>query len=206
MPSRLGMTMSVISRSKLSPSSASNACTPSSTEVTLWPRWASARLTKLLTAVSTSATRMRAVDCRSPADWPGEEVFTTDRAPLIWRGQIATGVVKQDLMAAVENAPRGDGRLLAAREGDAEILRALWRVPGLGLEGRGGAGVELAARRVERPLCNHGARRIGELGAQHRQRLLAVGDVGDTARTELQSLMRISYAVFCLKQKNNTTE
>src|SRR3546814_17744174 len=127
MPSRLGMTMSVISRSKLSPSSASNACTPSSTEVTLWPRWASARLTKLLTAVSSSATRMRAMDCRSPADWPGGAVFTTDRAPLIWRGQIATGVVKQDLRGAVDKAPRGDGRLRAEeRRGGKERVSA-WR-------------------------------------------------------------------------------
>src|SRR3546814_19035022 len=95
---------------------------------------------------------MRAMDWQSPADWPGEEVFTTDRAPLIWRGQIATGSVKQDLMAAVENAPRGDGRLLAARKGHAEILRALWRDPGLGLEVRGGAGGALAPSSVDRPL------------------------------------------------------
>src|SRR3546814_8177772 len=48
------------------------------------------------------------------------------------------------------------------------------------------------------------------LGRADQPRNLAVGDVGMIAHdrseehtSELQSLMRISYAVFCLKKKNN---
>src|SRR6185312_7453119 len=58
MPSRLGMTMSVSSSSKRSPASAASAAEPSGTTVTACPPCWSARETKALTALSSSATRI----------------------------------------------------------------------------------------------------------------------------------------------------
>src|SRR3546814_9948379 len=45
-----------------------------------------------------------------------------------------------------------------------------------------------------------GVRQIGEIGEHYDERRLAIRSEEHTS--ELQSLMRISYAVFCLKKKN----
>src|SRR3546814_4472853 len=52
-------------------------------------------------------------------------------------------------------------------------------------------------------LAGAGAHGIG--GFQHQQRLRAGDHRSEEHTSELQSLMRISYAVFCLKKKKHTT-
>src|SRR3546814_2312849 len=84
----------------------------------------------------------------------------------------------------------------------------------LGLAGRREAveGVEVAERRrdgeaeVGRIGLRLGNRGVGGRHALDRQRQ-GIGDEADRKSTtsELQSLMRISYAVFCLKKKNKST-
>src|SRR3546814_8299505 len=44
----------------------------------------------------------------------------------------------------------------------------------------------------------------GQLPLAHKQRRVASNERSEEHTSELQSLMRISYAVFCLKKKNNT--
>src|SRR3546814_8998161 len=46
---------------------------------------------------------------------------------------------------------------------------------------------------------------LGELGGAKRRLLLHLGLRSEEHTSELQSLMRISYAVFCLKKKNRIT-
>src|SRR3546814_7921379 len=46
----------------------------------------------------------------------------------------------------------------------------------------------------------------GELRASFVERLVSRMERSEEHTSELQSLMRISYAVFCLKQKTNTTQ
>src|SRR3546814_2021295 len=54
--------------------------------------------------------------------------------------------------------------------------------------------------------CRHGARAGRVCGAgRHRRRLSAGRDRSEEHTSELQSLMRISYAVFCLKKKHHYT-
>src|SRR3546814_5077188 len=64
------------------------------------------------------------------------------------------------------------------------------------------------ALRLGHRLPRHREAQRFELGAHHRPDLLDPFEVERAARSEehtseLQSLMRISYAVFCLKKKNN---
>src|SRR3546814_9675146 len=71
--------------------------------------------------------------------------------------------------------------------------------------------------RTEVILFDVGGRHAGDIGLDdlpdlffHRHPLEQAGDDGGRKRSEehtseLQSLMRISYAVFCLKKKNTTT-
>src|SRR3546814_4563477 len=48
---------------------------------------------------------------------------------------------------------------------------------------------------------------VGQLGRRHAHlAALAVGERSEEHTSELQSLMRISYAVFCLKKKKKKTE
>src|SRR3546814_2243446 len=99
----------------------------------------------------------------------------------------------------------------------ADVERGLGRVEFEGGAGHAGAAGDLAAgdQRAEVPDA------IGELHRQHRagQRVeqhVARGVVGllridlrvrsEEHTSELQSLMRISYAVFCLKKKNNNIQ
>src|SRR3546814_2975146 len=64
----------------------------------------------------------------------------------------------------------------------------------------GGAGGRSGGRRLPRPLLCGQAR----LPLSHREPACAAGARRSEEHTsELQSLMRISYAVFCLKKKNN---
>src|SRR3546814_1938282 len=85
--------------------------------------------------------------------------------------------------------------------------------------------IERGELRMAEPRLAHGNRGIGQTlgraGARdiaplRRRDLLAIGTVVDDEReagrlrseehtSELQSLMRISYAVFCLKKKKHTT-
>src|SRR3546814_4697714 len=66
------------------------------------------------------------------------------------------------------------------------------RVQHLAAEALGGdAGADALARRVDR------RRRAGRATADHEHR-------SEEHTSELQSLMRISYAVFCLKKKNKS--
>src|SRR3546814_4963422 len=62
------------------------------------------------------------------------------------------------------------------------------------------------------PLCHmqpgKAEKQAGAHGGEHQKQQRATGRRSEEHTSELQSLMRISYAVFCLKQtkKNNTTE
>src|SRR3546814_1195814 len=76
-------------------------------------------------------------------------------------------------------------------------------VPGISVSGRNSRRVErpVPARGIERPAQGAGrgtavGRRIPEAGARARS---------EEHTSELQSLMRISYAVFCLKKKKQQT-
>src|SRR3546814_7045526 len=55
-----------------------------------------------------------------------------------------------------------------------------------------------------RPMLLEGA--SFALGATPHLMIKTVGDRSEEHTSELQSLMRISYAVFCLKKKNHTTK
>src|SRR3546814_7111264 len=85
------------------------------------------------------------------------------------------------------------------QQGAADAVHDALRFP------RGAAGEHDVERRVER-LAREGD--VGGLEGRHKLvEAHGLGDGGDVRRSEehtseLQSLMRISYAVFCLKKKN----
>src|SRR3546814_2200794 len=98
----------------------------------------------------------------------------------------------------------------AAGAFDGDAVRGRGRHARAGARGRAGAGGVPADRRPDR----------ARAGAIHPQRAVAAAGSGGAARrlagglrlrrseehtSELQSLMRISYAVFCLKKKKNNT-
>src|SRR3546814_1888578 len=106
------------------------------------------------------------------------------------------------------NASPGDDRTackLAARDhgGDRALARLRQVEPGSVVPvraPRGGSGRSGARRAIRRRGHHHLGQRVGQFAfGQHR----AVRSEEHTS--ELQSLMRISYAVFCLKKKTNTT-
>src|SRR3546814_6692489 len=76
-----------------------------------------------------------------------------------------------------------------------EDLRRPWRSPGVGVAGRDHAGVGEAGlhRRLVLPVDDDD---LMSVAGQF------VGGDRKSTTSELQSLMRISYAVFCLKKKN----
>src|SRR3546814_7264520 len=102
----------------------------------------------------------------------------------------------------------GAGALIAAVKAERKAI-ILWPDPRSGLlcgphrlqqdrpVGERGA---LAERHLERLILARGA------NPQHLDADLSGPDRSEEHTSELQSLMRISYAVFCLKQKNTTTD
>src|SRR3546814_3143419 len=69
---------------------------------------------------------------------------------------------------------------------------------------RAGAGADLAHFRMHRAgVGGAGQRRVG-FGIGWRKIFVGAGERSEEHTSELQSLMRISYAVFCLKKKKNT--
>src|SRR3546814_1983554 len=71
--------------------------------------------------------------------------------------------------------------------------------------GDGGGGIEMMAE-DEVPKA-HLARHVADQRGQYLQIASVPGQLRSEEHTsELQSLMRISYAVFCLKKKNNTQQ
>src|SRR3546814_9087395 len=50
------------------------------------------------------------------------------------------------------------------------------------------------------------AKRVGEDSEADRRKAMSAAKRSEEHTSELQSLMRISYAVFCLKKKNNTSK
>src|SRR3546814_7600406 len=66
----------------------------------------------------------------------------------------------------------------------------------------------VAGRPTDEPLIEETAARIAELraSAEAREGVAAFLERSEEHTSELQSLMRISYAVFCLKKKKITTE
>src|SRR3546814_2799688 len=83
-------------------------------------------------------------------------------------------------------APRGPWRTLMAKLNSEALDRISWALDTVGLGGRVG---ELAGA------LSHGQKQWLEIG------MLLVQDRSEEHTSELQSLMRISYAVFCLKKK-----
>src|SRR3546814_7515401 len=64
---------------------------------------------------------------------------------------------------------------------------------------------DLGAEAVDQPAHEQKTQRIGELEGGDDVAIVVLGPFRSEEHTfELQSLMRISYAVFCLKQKNTT--
>src|SRR3546814_6179473 len=59
------------------------------------------------------------------------------------------------------------------------------------------------ARKRQRPAAIHQEAELGRQGGKRRLVRQHVLDRSEEHTSELQSLMRISYAVFCLKKKNN---
>src|SRR3546814_3619555 len=101
------------------------------------------------------------------------------------RGALVTGV---QTCALPISAPLGDEEQHANLLGIAR--------PGPGARGREQRGFDVAYRQ-DAIAVGRGKRRLGtdEFGARR----------SEEHTSELQSLMRISYAVFCLKKKKNTT-
>src|SRR3546814_9628389 len=91
----------------------------------------------------------------------------------------------------------GDRRLHDPRVGRGAVVGLSPRHAG-GCEGRGVAG-----RRTD-PRLAHGA--CTRQAPEYRRHLLLSLRRSEEHTSELQSLMRISYAVFCLKKKNNETK
>src|SRR3546814_1665010 len=58
--------------------------------------------------------------------------------------------------------------------------------------------------RVHRPGCIRVVGEVGDAEEAHAQRTGQAQDRSEKHTSELQSLMRISYAVFCLKKKQKT--
>src|SRR3546814_8125364 len=71
--------------------------------------------------------------------------------------------------------------------------------------GRGAGGAVRRRRPRPRRDCSSGLSRRGRHG-DRRVELLAEGGRSEEHTSELQSLMRISYAVFCLKKKKSKTD
>src|SRR3546814_7983164 len=63
-----------------------------------------------------------------------------------------------------------------------------------------------AERRRGFPRCQPADRQPGGAADFRRRALEQAGDRSEEHTSELQSLIRISYAVFCLKKKNNHTQ
>src|SRR3546814_5225654 len=97
------------------------------------------------------------------------------------------------------DAPLAPLHPLRRRQADPQGLRLDRRRPVAAVRHRlGRAGCPVVACRCsggQATGCAHGAQ--GGVGARERS---------EEHTSELQSLMRISYAVFCLKKKNNTTK
>src|SRR3546814_4706694 len=96
-------------------------------------------------------------------------------------GQVAVGTGESE----VEVDRRGHGETRSARSG-----AGLWRAGERGADDR-------PPRRIEWLLEGEGLRRRAGAVEQRDAR-------SEEHTSELQSLMHISYAVFCLKKKNNT--
>src|SRR3546814_967348 len=81
---------------------------------------------------------------------------------------------------------------------DAELARLAKQIAKLESD------LEKTATRIANPNFGKAPPAVQEQAHQH-QRKLAADLRSEEHTSELQSLMRISYAVFCLKKKNNTT-
>src|SRR3546814_2979974 len=64
--------------------------------------------------------------------------------------------------------------------------------------------LDLAGQRRRVRADRHGDRRLVDMDLRQRTHVVGVGDRSEEHTSELQSLMRISYAVFCLKKKKET--